>query len=218
MLRAMAVAFVVVLLALLAGCGGSGSTPRDTALDPDEMPSDSTQSVQSFFALADTWLNQALPTANYRTAKVLRCGTNSGLKGRRVLIRYNISALPSGITIDKAIMRLYLIKVPTASQTGDRVQVFRAANDWTEGGATWLNCSTNYTGAMVDVESTTPSMAGTYLRFNITGLVKAWYYGKIPNRGVFVRGREGPPWICNNLASREDALPAYRPKLIVKYH
>jgi hypothetical protein len=122
---------------------------------------------------ADTWVDQANPTANFGNSSDLFVQSKSGNANRRTLVKYQLPALPSGCSVTGAALRLNAT-TSTASRT---IQVFRAAAAWTEGnggsgsGVTWTTQpATEGTASSHATNGTTEFKA-----FDVTAHVKNMY-------------------------------------------
>ncbi|EYF05521.1 DNRLRE domain-containing protein [Chondromyces apiculatus] len=119
----------------------------------------------------DAYLSQHSPTYNAGTYYVLYTGLSSGEEKRSVL-KFDLSALPAGSTIDSATVKLSQIYKATSST----VNVHRVTAAWTEGGAHWNNVGTAFDPA---VAATIQATSGSGVRTaNVTGLVQGWVDGE----------------------------------------
>lgn len=161
---------------------------------------------------------------------------------RRAMIRFPITSIPAGSTINSALLTLTHTSPQGPTQlTGTRVVTFhRATAGWTEGtasgiggqgaatagsGATWLNRS----GAILwgtpggdFLASATGSVTvndalGQYTSTNLAVDVQAWRNGTAANNGWILRGDEGTGKRVKWFATRENATVSSRPFLTVNY-
>ena len=172
----------------------------------------------TLYSVADACVVQGYPTANFGDTIDMWAGYDDYLEpdGKivRSLIRFNLSAIPTGTSIDKALLRAYLVNswdFPGETRT---ITTYRIASTLSELGVTWNNqpsFSTAYGSAPV-----THGAWGWY-SFNITGLVRGWINGTIPNNGVMLRGPEwsGADSSWKSFSTREDY--PYEPRLAVTY-
>src|SRR6185436_7638908 len=86
--------------------------------------------AQSAPPIADTYIASSKTSTNYgsQSALVVQTGTQTFLK-------FDLSALPSGISVSKATLRLYL---NTVGASGN-LDVFPVFNNWSEGTLTYKN-------------------------------------------------------------------------------
>ena len=132
--------------------------------------------AQSAPPTADTFSNSGARNQNYgaQTALVVQQGASSYLK-------FNLGTLPSGVTINKATLRLY-VDVVDANGSFD---VYRLNNSWNEGTLTYNNApslGTSATGG--HPVSITNSSLNQFVVIDITALVQGWANGSIANDGV----------------------------------
>lgn len=89
----------------------------------------------------NTFIEQDTPSTNYNSSWRLSVGTTGG-GAVRSLLRFPLSAVPSGAQVDSADLRLYADQYFGAggSQT---IQAFQATAAWDASTATWSNASSN---------------------------------------------------------------------------
>jgi endonuclease/exonuclease/phosphatase (EEP) superfamily protein YafD len=80
--------------------------------------------------LADTRMEESSPDSNYATVNVWGNGTTG--RSTRSLLRFDVSRIPSGVTITSARLKLTI-----ANGTVHPYDFFEALRPWTETGATW---------------------------------------------------------------------------------
>ena len=128
------------------------------------LPSTSTLS-----ASADSWINQAAPTATAGTDSVLKVTSKSGSQNTRALVQFPMPSQPAGCTVTSAKLRLNN-KSPVAGRT---LEALQNSASWTEGGVTWTNQPATTGTAATAV---TPSGAG-YMEWTVTTQVQGIYGG-----------------------------------------
>ncbi len=125
---------------------------------------------------ADTFVSSSSPHTNYGSWPLLAVqqGTNSYL-------RFNLSGLPSNVSVAKATLRLY---VDTVSRGGS-FDVFEIDSSWAESSLIYNNApplgSSATGGHSVAVSGSTLNQ---FVVIDITPLVQAWVNGSLPNNGV----------------------------------
>lgn len=82
----------------------------------------------------DTRILQELPTFNYGTGLLMSTGW-SGAAYRRTLIKFDLSALPPGATIQRAAVVMYF-ETSGSSALSNNIAFFRSLVEWYEGGKT----------------------------------------------------------------------------------
>lgn len=185
----------------------------------------------------DVTLRSANATRNYGLSAVIGAGTFGG--GEEVgLLKFNISALPPGVSIISA--SLFLYAVSEDSSTDRNVAVYRSFVQWYEGiqnnanpgigedASTWIyrnaNGSISWTGAFggaagTEYESVATdtklitTLATTYI-WNVTADVAFWQAGG-PNYGWWIRGTADSLSRKNFYSS--DSASGFEPKLVIVY-
>jgi len=132
--------------------------------------------AQSAPPTADTFSNSGAHNQNYgsQTALVVQHGSNSYLK-------FNLATLPSGVSVSKATLRLY-VDVVTSNGSFD---VYQINNTWSESTLTYNNAPAlglSATGG--HPVSVTSSSLNQFVVIDITTLVQGWANGSIANDGL----------------------------------
>lgn len=160
---------------------------------------------------------------------------------RRALLRFDLSALPSGAIIESAELRMFLAQENTGAGPLP-VSLHRVTEAWGEAGslgsgggapaqagdATWTAAFFGSTpwatpgGSFVAEDSAvTPVGAeGQFYAWSSTALaadVQAWFDGAAGNFGWIVRGDESAVRTAKRFESRESSNAARRPTLTVTY-
>ena len=214
-------AVLFALASLIAGCGGApegspvGAEGMVVDVPAEEAPADAAALVLNRVPAADTALNQAAPAANFGLQPTMGCGRMVAGAARRILLRFNLVAIPTSATVNNATLRLYVSD--TAGQEVDRFSVHRVTANWTEMTATWNNMAANHSPVAVSIRTIAPSAAGTVVSWNVTGLAQNWITTPSRNLGCLVRGTEGSQELLLYISSRQNAVIAQRPRLIVDY-
>ena len=176
----------------------------------------------------DSWIRGTSPTENNGMAdRVIIDGVDGSFE-RSSLVRWDISSLPAGATIEAAVLTFSV-----RNQSPDPYGVFEALRPWTEGSVTWNQFDAGMpwttagakgvgTDRGATLLGTTPSDNQTGIRtvvLNADGvqLVQDWLDGTQPNNGfvLFGDGMVGSDGV--NLRSREEPNANLRPMLAVYY-
>jgi hypothetical protein len=89
----------------------------------------------NLFPVADTYIRDSAPTANFGAASPLLAGVAlAGSPVQRCLFKFSLADLPSGATITSVNLQLIATAGPRENSNFD---LNRVLNDWTETGATW---------------------------------------------------------------------------------
>jgi len=174
---------------------------------------------------ADTYLDQNTATTNYggNTTMQVRSQNGSGGSGRnaRAIVRFDLSQIPAGATINSATLRLYMTTAPTQNRT---YGAHRITADWTEGGATWSSSGLgNWNGGSFNNTATGTTTTGTtsnvWRSWDVTADVQAWVNGSAPNHGWLVKdASENSNTVRTaNFATSENGTSANHPTLVIDY-
>lgn len=187
--------------------------PNVTVLSQTETP-EGINTTLRINVHKDAFLSSLQPDANFGGTRDLRLGwNNGGFNAMRILIEFDIAAIPRNAVINSATLFIFQTGVvPGGDRNMDyRAQFMRTA--WDERGVTWNNA--NYLGGdalpLGSVDST-PGWKNT----NVTDIVRTWYSGGRANNGLIVIGDETPE---NNrmriFSSREEGGSA--PYIVLDY-
>ena len=138
----------------------------------------------------------------------------------RSLLRFNIGAIPSGVTVLGAALSLLRESGSGADQP---VSAHRITNQWSEGAVTWNSreSGTNWDTVGGDFDNmavaTTPvGPVNQRYEWNITPLVQGWVDGSYPNYGVAliaaIAGMSGERFYTSDESNLDR-----RPSLVVTY-
>ena len=102
---------------------------------------------------ADSYIESSTPTTNYGTSTKLKVDPKA-VSIKRSLLSFDLSSIPVGQVIVKAVLSLYLSTPPSTSRV---LEVHQVTANWTESGVTWntqprfqlMPTSTNSTGIIV---------------------------------------------------------------------
>src|SRR5579884_1512120 len=126
---------------------------------------------------ADTFVSSATPKTNYGPSITLVVG-----QGSTAYVQFNLSGVPTGATVSKAMLRLYV----DAVVTNGAFDVYRLNNAWSENTLTYNTpppaLGTSATGG--HPISITSASFNQFLLIDITSLVQGWVNGTIANNGV----------------------------------
>ena len=172
-------------------------------------------------AAADSWLDQANQTTNYGTTTTMTLSSGGGSLGNgRPVVRFDLSAIPSGATITAATLKLTTVSGNTT--TSHTVGVYGLTRNFVENQATWTIASTgnNWTtlGGDFGTVLTTTTVTGL-AQYSWTGLasqVQGWVNTPANNYG-FILGDTAGGAVIKTFATKEDTTPANRPVLSITY-
>lgn len=141
-------------------------------------------SPRSLSAVADTYVNQSAPDANYGAERQVSVGEDEFLAQKRGLFRFDLSDVPA-VPIASAYLRLSLFSEATHEYD---VGVYRVSAAWDEAAVTW-----NTKPGSVDTGSRAGvgSERGVYYEWDVTSLVQGWLTGGVGNFGMELRPAAG---------------------------
>ena len=184
-------------------------------------------------ASQDTTINSGAPSLNYGDCYELTTsrGGASDLGDWRLLIQFDLSAIPAGVTIDSAELRLAKL---SGDNAGVDFNIHRATSAWDEGlgscggstyEANWNLRQTSTSWATPGGDYILTPLATVHITVNgiyswsgsdLTTVVSSWYQGTMSNNG-FIGGSPQAGTDACVFASREAGTMADRPKLVVSY-
>ncbi len=156
---------------------------------------------------ADTFVSSNAPARNFGSEPLLavQSGTTS-------YIQFNLAGMPSGATVSKATLRLY---VDAATQAGS-FDVYEINSPWAENLMTFNNAPPLGSSATGSKPVTVVrSSQNQFLLVDITPLVQGWLSGTIPNNGIALAlvGTTG----CFGFDSKESEYTSHEPELEVTF-
>ena len=215
----------VLLVGLMAGCGGGGSpgspvgqTATATAtLAPEAAAGDVSAmgalGIVTLHSVADTFLDQATPATNYGGAQTMYAGNDWGGARRRFsLVRFDLSQIPANVTVNRAVLRLYML---TNYANPSTYTVHQITKPWAEAGDTWAAHGSDFLATPAATSVIQPTMVGSYVDFNVTDLVRTWGAVRGSNYGCLIRRREAAELSGAQFATRE--YGGHDPLLVVYY-
>ncbi|MBS2033332.1 MAG: DNRLRE domain-containing protein, partial [Deltaproteobacteria bacterium] len=128
-----------------------------------EVPQTATLNV-----VADTWVSQASPSANYGTDGSMQVVPPwSGAPAGNVLVKFDLSSLPAGAVISSATLTATASTGFAYGGDGNVYGSFVADDSWTETGVTWSNQPTANTASPLGSwwlwdDGTVHDMVGTF--------------------------------------------------------
>lgn len=165
----------------------------------------------TYVSRTDAPLIEAAPAIPHPT-EVLFVGRDATGRFRSV-VSFNV-ALPSGATVRRATLRLFLYGYRSGG--ADLYTVFPVTRPWSEGAATWNLLAGSY--ALLRPAGPVTIAGGAtriFVEWDVTEIARAWNAGSLPNYGLLIRNME----MGANLVyfgPGEDVL-ANRPRLIIEF-
>ncbi|KKN75204.1 hypothetical protein LCGC14_0383630 [marine sediment metagenome] len=178
-------------------------------------------------AAKDTYLEEENPTTNNGADDFVFLRNMDASRNRRPILEFDISALPSNITITSATLSL---RVYVSFRTvGETVRAYKLTRtDWVESEATWniYKTGSNWTTAGGDYVTSNPAggsgiagVAGNWMDLNVLSVVQDAYDNSIDAEFLvrFETESEDSSGRRLSLRSSEYSIGAYRPKLVIIY-
>lgn len=152
------------------------------------------QSLLGYDGVADTYINQWSPDEKRGFDAKVAVRQGGVFK---TLIRFDLSELPQGATIEEAKLGLYAYGRSNAG--GMDVRVYPVLRSWSEGQATWNDATASVTWgqpgcsqAGVDrgdlAATTVVNAVNTWHEWDVTPLVQTWVSKTAPNQGMILVG------------------------------
>jgi hypothetical protein len=168
-------------------------------------------------SLADAEIIEGYPASACSLQTIMHIGYDDTMspngKIARGLLKFNLSAIPTGAIVNSVQLQLYLVAswdYPGYSRT---ITTYRIASPWLEDIATWNNAPA--LGEAYGSASVTHGTWGWY-SFNVTSLVNGWRSGAFSNYGIALRGPEQSGGDSSWKAFATSAT-IYPPRVVVNY-
>ena len=137
-----------------------------------------TADVLTFFPTDDTRVNMYSPSTNYGASTTLVAMNRYGHPShpttweQDTLIRFDLSAIPTGTDVTSAALRLYYYDYHDANPSGRELTCHRLEEDWDEDTVTW-NTQPDYASEPTSV-SLVPSGPTVWMEWDVTSDVQAF--------------------------------------------
>eukprot|EP00900_Chrysochromulina_parva_P005706 jgi/Chrpa1/15136/Chrysochromulina_OHIO_Genome00023491-RA len=190
------------------------ATPPPPPRPPSPPPPRPAAQVRTIGNAEHAWLRKVVPTTNYAGTTDIYWDANSATDVDFVLMRFDLSTLPSGLTVDRALFS-YLV-----SNEGEQAEMHEFRRTWAMNTATYNSipmpsATWPFPQATIDTlwGPSVNDMHGNVARhtLDVTPSINRWLSGT-PNYGwVFV------PYFSNGcgIRTRADTTVANRPSLVV---
>lgn len=176
---------------------------------------------------ADNWMNQASVNQNNGGSASLYIGErNDSAVLLRALVKFNLTSIPAGNTVDSATLRLYL--VADWCSNARTLSAYRCLRAWevdTSCWANWKAANAWTAGGADDAADRETTVIGSVALGDAEGvgwkdipltpaLVKEWLVGTLANNGMVLRVNTE----LNDCYIYESAEGAHPPQLVVVHH
>ena len=156
--------------------------------------------------VGDAYVVSGSPSKNYGTTTTL--AVQNGVTS---YIQFNLTAMPSGATVSRATLNLYV----DAVTAGGVFDVYQVNGAWTETGLTYNNRPALGASATGN-NPITVTTGNAFLVIDITPLVQSWLAGSTANYGVAMKlsGTNG----SFSFDSKESTTYSHLPQLVVYFN
>jgi len=167
-------------------------------------------------ATSDTEVWEFNPTTNYGESETYAIwGGAPTMSPEKVLLYFQgVDELrAAGNLCDFAELRLYITQMVEPGDAG----IYKAADAWDEGTATWNNRPGEDRG--MEIIQGLPPGAGVWFNVDVTGIVQSWMNNGAPHHGFYVDiSGDHPTGAGCQFASSENPDPDMRPRMFIEYH
>ncbi len=193
---------VIGIVVLFVGVSVVSSMNSDveTANEFDEI-GNLNHGTEIFYPTDDAFIKPETPNGNHGTSDYMHVRNDYGLGGSSgwasdILIRFDISSVPSDAYIISAVLTLYYYQYYDNNPAGRDLNLYRATSDWDEEIVTW-NTQPTYASLPSDY-STVPSSTDVWMEWDVTNDVEDFVSGSYVNYGWKVTdenywGQDGIP-------------------------
>jgi hypothetical protein len=188
-----------------------GLDPKTISPEPTFLQHGS-PAVKTLYSTADACILSGYPTLNAGDTVDMWAGYDIAYDAKivRSLVKFNLSTIPSGSTINSATFKARHSYISSGSGARD-ITVWRITGSWSEGSVTWNN-KPGY-GGSYDSVSIGHGDWGWY-EWDVKDLVQEWVNGTYSNYGLMLRGPEYSGAGFRGFSTREGS---YTPKLVVNF-
>jgi len=168
--------------------------------------------AKTLYSTADACILSGYPSLKTGDTVDMWAGCDTAFDARivRSLVKFDLSAIPSGSTINSAVFKARHSYFSEGSGACN-ITVHRIKERWLEGSVRWTN-KPDYHGSSYDSVSIGHGAWGWY-EWDVTDLVQEWVNGT-SNYGLMLRGPESP---CGRVRAFSTREGSYTPKLVVSF-
>jgi hypothetical protein len=162
----------------------------------------------------DAEISERDPNVNSGTSGSVKLRAISGWK-LYGLIKFNLSAVPSNVTIRYAGLQAFYHDNKDGNPSGNQVNLYRITNDWDEENVTWNTQPSSVTEP--SSFAIIPATINNWVFWNVTGDTLMFYNNGTPNYGWRIRDIDSG-WNNNDISYfRSKDYIEYHPLLIIGY-
>lgn len=176
--------------------------------------------TQELTPTGDAFVLSSTASSNYGLAGYLQVSfdrtPNPDVYGR-TFVKFNLSSIPSGATINSAKLNINLKSSGCSGvPTPNVLYVMIAIGDWQENTITWSNAP-YATGGSQSITSEPCPAANKVLSIDTTNYVKDWFGGVRPNYGFIMRDLMNSTTSYTRFYTARESGSAGAPKLSITY-
>ena len=164
----------------------------------------------------DTYVRQSIPTTNYKNmvASLVGFENTNACYYYWKLENINLPSVPENSVITNATISLYQTFLNSSSPI--KVGVYEVNSSWTDS-ITW-NTKPSASSTMIDYQQVSSSTTNDWSTWDITRVVKNWYYGDT-NNGIMFRmiPNTGTSGVTSTVTFATANRSGYEPVFTVKY-
>jgi hypothetical protein len=170
----------------------------------------------------DAYIDEEYPDNNYNTGEIVVWPCDVGRETRGLIEFEDLSAIPDGVEITKATLRLFLVGL-WGQHEG--VWSHRITSPWSETGVTWntQDGATPWNTPGGDYDPTPSDFVPNegivdWKEWDVTQFVQGWIEGRFPNYGIILIGKPAGLNDGISFASSESVFgDDWDPELVVEY-
>lgn len=161
--------------------------------------------------IKDAFIRESIKTLNYGSEQTMLFGRSNSLNEvYRGFMGFDLSMIPKGQTLNKAVLKIY----NTTARQKLRVGIYEAYSDWAEKSVTWINQPPIVRNIAI---SEFGDKEG-YIEIDVLKAVDSWVNGLSPNNGFIIRSMNEAIDQVLQIYTKEYSNPDFRPKLEIEYY
>ena len=197
--------------------------------------------LQGPIVCEDSTLYSNATSDNAGGGDINRAGSTGSAGNRRLIIRFDVSSIPSNATINSVTLAMFCTNVPSGA-TATTQDLHRVTNTWVEGtglgagtggqivagAVTWASrehSSVPWTSAGGDFDTTSSAALNvgsttgskSWAGSGLVADVQAWVNGSQPNNGWILIGNESAGNTARGYGSAENFSTSNQPALVVDF-
>jgi len=172
------------------------------------------QTTVTLNSVADCYIDQNGSTTNYGGATNMQVTSWGPSYNRRMLIKFDLSSIPTTATINSAVLKLH--ETGTYGQTR-AINLHHVTSSWVENTATWSNMASNYNSTVAASSSISWSGVFKIDTWTLTSEVQSIISSGTNNGWLLKDNTENGYGEFWQFGAKENTNSAYRPVLEITY-